>query len=201
VQRCSRPAGEPTLYFRPERLRLARAPGIHIGLTWRWLGRGRRSGLGRVRPRLRGLSGLDPVAPFPALCPTFRARAATAAAASATTPAPPAAPLPSLSPLSPLRPLARVGALVATGGPATAAAATASAAAACSALGAPPAPPASRSAVTAERLRYRRGGGELGRHQFDPRLEIRVHFDDPDLRDVGGRHAWPARTATEPGAA
>src|SRR5438132_13367009 len=93
VQRCSRPAGEPTLYFRPERLPLARAPGIHIGLTWRWLGRGRRSGLGRVRPRLRGLSGLDPVAPFPALRPTFRARATTAAAAAATTPAPPTAPL------------------------------------------------------------------------------------------------------------
>src|SRR2546422_8259372 len=35
----------------------SRAPGIHIRLTWRWLGRGRRSGLGRVRPRLRGLSG------------------------------------------------------------------------------------------------------------------------------------------------
>src|SRR5205807_789703 len=84
-----RPAGEPTLYFRPERLPLARAPGIHIRLTRRWLGRGRRSGLGRVRPRLRGLSGLDPVAPFPALRPTFRARATTAAAAAATTPAPP----------------------------------------------------------------------------------------------------------------
>src|SRR5207244_941487 len=92
VQRCSRPAGEPTLYFRPERLPLARAPGIHIRLTWRWLGCGRRSGLGRVRPRLRGLSGLDPVAPFPALRPTFRARATTAAAAAATTPAPPPAP-------------------------------------------------------------------------------------------------------------
>src|SRR5439155_17724239 len=136
VQRFSRPAGEPTLYFRPERLPAARAPGILIRLTWRWLRRGRRSGLGRVRPRLRGLSGLDPVAPFPALCPTFRGRATTAAAASATTPAPPTAPL---------RPLARVGALVATGGPATTAAATTSAAAACSALGAPP---ASRRAVT-----------------------------------------------------
>src|SRR5207244_3709260 len=66
---------------------------------------------------------------------------------------------------------------------------------------APPAPPASRRAVTAERLRYRRGRGKLGRHQFDPRLEIRVHLDDPDLRDLGGRHAWPARTPTEPGAA
>ena len=149
--------------------------------------------------RSRGLSGLDPVAPFPALCPPFRGRATTAAAASATTPAPPTAPLPSLSPLSPLRPLACVGALVATGGPTTAAAATASAAAACSALGALP---ASRRAVAAERLRCRRGrwGGELGRHQFDPRLEIRVHLDDPDLRDLGGRHARPARTPTEPGA-
>src|SRR5207244_10507748 len=179
-------------------------PGIHIRLTWRWLGRGRRSGLGRVRPRLRGLSGLDPVAPFPALCPTFRARAATAAAASATTPAPPAAPLPSLSPLSPLRPLARVGALVATGGPATAAAATTSAAAACSALGAPPAPPAppaSRRAVAARRLRYRRGGGALGRHQLDPRLEIRAHLGHPDLRDLGGPPPCTAPTAAAPGAA
>src|SRR5256885_7814571 len=147
-----------TTLFR-SRLPPARAPGIHIRLTGRWLGRGRRSGLSRVRPRLRGLSGLDPVAPFPALCPTFRARATTAAAASATTPAPPTAPLPSLSPLSPLRPLARVGALVATGGPATAAAATTSAAAACSALGAPPAPPAppaSRRASATQRLRRRR---------------------------------------------
>src|SRR4029077_5907078 len=100
--------------FRPERLPPAPAPGIHIRLTWRWLGRGRRWGLGRVRPRLRGLTGLDPGAPVPALCPTFRARATTAAAAAATTPAPPTAPLPSLSPL---RPLAWVGALVATGGP------------------------------------------------------------------------------------
>src|SRR5256885_7327537 len=54
-----------TTLFR-SRLPPARAPGIHIRLTWRWLGRGRRSGLSRVRPRLRGLSGLDPVAPFPA---------------------------------------------------------------------------------------------------------------------------------------
>ena len=151
-----------------------------------------------MRPRLRSVSGLDPVAAIPPLCPAFGARATTAAAASATTPAPPTAPLPSLSPLSPLRPLTWVGALIATGGPATAAAATAAAAAACSALGT-----AGWGAVAAERLRCRRGrwGGELGRHQLDPRLEIRVHLDDPDLRDVGGRHPWPARTPTEPGAA
>src|SRR5439155_1573504 len=43
--------------------------------------------------------------------------------------------------------------------------------------------------------------GRLGRQQLDPRLEVRVHLDDADLRDLGGRHPWPTRTPTEPSAA
>src|SRR2546422_6681435 len=36
---------------------------------------------------------------------------------------------------------------------------------------------------------------------FRSRLEVRVHLDDADLRDLGGRHPWPTRTPTEPSAA
>src|SRR5205814_3968549 len=135
----------------------------------------------------------------PPLRPPLRARAAVPARASATTPATPTTPLSPLSPLSPFRPLAQVGAVIAasppragpSGPPATA---PASPAAACTALGG--------SAVAAQLLRHRgRRSGRLGRHQLDPRLEVRVHFNDPDLWHVGGRHAWPTRTPTEPGAA
>src|SRR2546430_4931362 len=109
--------------------------------------------------------------------------------------------------LSSLRPFAQVGALTlvaASPGPpgppssaraTTPATATPSAAAAATTLASlvVACRRAGRSAIADDRLR-------LGRQQLDPRLEVRIHLDDPDLRNLRGRHAWPPRTATEPGA-
>ena len=41
----------------------------------------------------------------------------------------------------------------------------------------------------------------LRRDQLDPRFEVGIHLDDPDLLYLRGRHAQSPRTAAEPGAA
>src|SRR2546429_67101 len=107
-------------------------------------------------------------------------------------------------PTTPLRPPARRGGHAlgaaragAAAPPATATAPTAAAATALASLVVAYWRAGGR-AIAAERLGHH---WRLGRQQLDPRLEVRVHLDDADLRDLGGRHPWPTRTPTEPSAA
>src|SRR3989441_4119728 len=106
MRRFSRPAGEPALHLRPERL----TPTVDVRLTrGRWLGCGRRwGGLGPGRARLRDVPRLAAVGPF------LPARATTPASASTTTAATPTAPFP----FSPLRPLAQLRTFVPAAPPA-----------------------------------------------------------------------------------